>query len=44
MDVVKALHRAREAYERREWLTAYKTLSDLDNNLHLMKVHGLKML
>ena len=31
MDVVTALHRAREAYERREWLTAYKTLSDLDN-------------
>ena len=31
MNVVKALHRAREAYERREWLTAYKTLSDLDN-------------
>lgn len=29
--MVKALHRAREAYERREWLTAYKTLSDLDN-------------
>ncbi len=31
MNVVKALHRAREAYERREWLTAYKSLSDLDN-------------
>ena len=31
MDVVTALHRAREAYERREWLTAYKTLSDLDD-------------
>lgn len=32
MDVVKALHRAREAYERREWLTTYKALSDLDNS------------
>ena len=31
MDVVQALHRAREAYERREWLTAYKALSDLDS-------------
>lgn len=31
MDVVTALHQAREAYERREWLTAYKVLSDLDD-------------
>jgi len=31
MDVVEALHRAREAYQRREWLTAYETLSDLEN-------------
>jgi DNA-binding CsgD family transcriptional regulator len=31
MNVVEALQRAREAYERREWLTAYTTLSDLEN-------------
>lgn len=29
MDLVEDLHRAREAYERREWLTAYRALSDL---------------
>ena len=30
MSVVDDLHRAREAYERREWLAAYRALSDLD--------------
>jgi DNA-binding NarL/FixJ family response regulator len=32
MGVVDDLHRAREAYERREWLRAYRTLSDLDES------------
>lgn len=31
MTVVEDLHRAREAYERREWVAAYRVLSDLDN-------------
>jgi DNA-binding CsgD family transcriptional regulator len=31
MGVVEELHRAREAYERREWVTAYSALSDLDD-------------
>ena len=31
MSVVDDLHRAREAYERREWVAAYRTLSDLDD-------------
>jgi DNA-binding CsgD family transcriptional regulator len=31
MTVVDDLHRAREAYERREWVAAYRVLSDLDN-------------
>jgi DNA-binding CsgD family transcriptional regulator len=30
MSIVEDLHRAREAYERREWITAYRALSDLD--------------
>lgn len=30
MGVVEDLHRAREAYERREWVAAYRELSDLD--------------
>ena len=30
--MVDDLHRAREAYERREWLLAYRTLSDLDES------------
>jgi DNA-binding CsgD family transcriptional regulator len=30
MGVVEDLHRAREAYERREWVAAYRALSDLD--------------
>ena len=29
MSVVDDLHRAREAYERREWVAAYRALSDL---------------
>jgi tetratricopeptide (TPR) repeat protein len=32
MGVVDDLHRAREAYERRDWLSAYRTLSDLDES------------
>lgn len=31
MGVVEDLHRAREEYERREWLAAYRTLSNLDD-------------
>lgn len=31
MGVIEELHRAREAYERREWVTAYRALSDLDD-------------
>lgn len=31
MGVVEDLHRAREQYERREWLAAYRTLSDVDD-------------
>lgn len=31
MGVAQSLHLAREAYERREWLAAYTTLSVLDN-------------
>ena len=31
MGVVEDLHRAREAYERREWVAAYRELSDLDD-------------
>jgi DNA-binding NarL/FixJ family response regulator len=30
MSVVEELHRAREAYERREWVATYRALSDLD--------------
>ena len=30
MGVVQDLHRAREAYERRDWVAAYQALSDLD--------------
>ncbi len=30
MGVVQDLHRARKAYERREWVAAYQALSDLD--------------
>ena len=30
MGVVEDLHRAREAYERREWVAAYRALCDLD--------------
>jgi hypothetical protein len=30
MGVVEDLHRAREAFERRDWLLAYRSLSDLD--------------
>jgi DNA-binding CsgD family transcriptional regulator len=30
MSIVDDLHRAREAYERREWVAAYRALSDLD--------------
>ena len=30
MGVIEDLHRAREAYERREWVAAYRELSDLD--------------
>ena len=33
MGVVEDLHRAREAYERREWLAAYRMLSDLDDTV-----------
>ena len=32
MGVVDDLNRAREAYERREWVAAYRTLSDLDES------------
>jgi DNA-binding NarL/FixJ family response regulator/tetratricopeptide (TPR) repeat protein len=32
MGVVDDLHRAREAYERREWVSAYRTLADLDES------------
>src|SRR3712207_3151332 len=32
MGVLEDLHRAREAYERREWVSAYRTLSDLDES------------
>jgi ATP/maltotriose-dependent transcriptional regulator MalT len=32
MGMVDELHRAREAYERREWVSAYRTLSDLDES------------
>ena len=31
MSVVDDLHLAREAYERREWVAAYRALSDLDD-------------
>jgi DNA-binding CsgD family transcriptional regulator len=31
MGVIDELHRAREAYERQEWVTAYSALSDLDD-------------
>ena len=31
MGVIEDLHRAREAYERREWVAAYRALSDLDD-------------
>ena len=31
MSVVDDLHQARETYERREWLAAYRALSDLDD-------------
>ena len=31
MGVVEDLHRAREAYERREWVAAYRALCDLDD-------------
>lgn len=34
MTVIEELHRAREAYERREWVTAYRALSSLDD-VHL---------
>jgi DNA-binding CsgD family transcriptional regulator len=30
MGVIEDLHRARDAYERREWVAAYRELSDLD--------------
>lgn len=30
MSIVDDLHRAREAYERREWVATYRALSDLD--------------
>lgn len=30
MGVVEDLHRARDAYERREWVAAYRALSDVD--------------
>lgn len=30
MSIVDDLHRARQAYERREWVAAYRALSDLD--------------
>jgi hypothetical protein len=30
MGVVEDLHRARKAYERREWVSAFRALSDLD--------------
>src|SRR5680860_1300400 len=30
MSIVDELHRAREAYERREWVATYRALSDLD--------------
>jgi DNA-binding NarL/FixJ family response regulator len=30
VSIVDDLHRAREAYERREWVAAYRALSDLD--------------
>lgn len=32
MGVVDDLHRARDAYERREWVSAYRALSDLDGS------------
>ena len=32
MGVVDDLHRAREAYERRDWLVAYRSLADLDES------------
>ena len=32
MGLVEDLHRAREAYERREWVSAYRTLSDLNES------------
>jgi len=31
MSVIEELHRARLAYERREWLTAYQSLSSMDD-------------
>lgn len=31
MNVIDDLHRAREAYERREWVAAYRTLSEVDD-------------
>ena len=35
MSVIDDLHRAREAFERREWVAAYRTLSELDDtHLH----------
>jgi hypothetical protein len=32
MGVVDDLHRAREAYQRREWVSAYRTLSGVDDS------------
>jgi hypothetical protein len=32
MSVVDDLHRARQAYERREWVSAYRTLSGVDES------------
>ncbi len=35
MSVIDDLHRAREAFERREWVAAYRALTDLDDgDLH----------
>ena len=31
MGVIEELHRARDSYERREWVAAYRALSDLDD-------------
>ncbi len=32
MGVIEELHRARDSYERREWVAAYRALSDLDDD------------